>query len=179
MSAFNYNQHINTNSIQSELSNQTNDIGINYIMISPIESYLPKDYVKMILDDMYCNIDLEGSAFIPNKKNENININDESNIFYVGIMKINRWRDNEMANQLIDHLICDMPYKMNDYGWTIEKYNPSDSDDEELENVDMEFLESNSLQNSDNMSEFDGQIDDQINDQIDNYSNYDVEDFDD
>lgn len=171
MSAFDYEQ----DQLDQTDSYQVNNIGINYIIISPIESYLPKDYVKMILDETFCQIDLDGSAFVANKKDENINTNDESNIYYVGIMKVNRWHNTDMANQLIDHLICDMPFQMSEYGWTIEKYNPSDSDDEELENVDMEFLESNSLPNSDNI--FD---DNESMSSNNSYGeNYDLEEFDD
>jgi hypothetical protein len=94
MSAFSQTQQSET----GKQYQQSNDVGINYIIVSPIESYLPKDYVKMILDETYCQIDLDGSVFIPNKKNENIEINgeingelDESNIYYVGIMKINSY----------------------------------------------------------------------------------------
>ena len=172
MSAFEYSQIQQTNQ-------HSNDIGINYIIVSPIESYLPKDYVKMILDESYCQIDLEKSAFILHKKNEDIESTDESNIYHVGIMKVIRWHDTDMANQVVDHLICDMPYQMSEYGWTVEKYDPSDSDDEALEGVDMEFLE-----NSDNMS---GNMSDNMSDNMfDNMSDnisgdeqYDIEEFDD
>ena len=43
-------------------------------------------------------------------------------------MKINKWHDTDLANELIDKLICDMSYTMPEYGWIIEKYDPTDSD---------------------------------------------------
>jgi hypothetical protein len=115
---------------------------INYIRISPIESYLPKDYVKLIFEENYCQIDIQESTFITHKKYETkieteteaegiIEQNDipiEENIYYIGIMKINKWHDTDLANELIDKLICDMSYTMPEYGWIIEKYDPTDSD---------------------------------------------------
>jgi len=111
---------------------------INYIRISPIESYLPKDYVKLIFEENYCQIDIQESTFITQKKYEtetediieqnNDDVPIEENIYYIGIMKINKWHDTDLANELIDKLICDISYTIPEYGWIIEKYDPTDSD---------------------------------------------------
>ena len=91
----------------------------DYITISLIQSTLPKDYVKMILEETICQINFEESIFTLNSDSET---DSDENGYYNAIIKINKWYNNEITNEILNELICDNSYIMNDYGWIIEKY---------------------------------------------------------
>jgi hypothetical protein len=103
------------------LSNTDNDsLNIfDYITISLIQSTLPKDYVKMILEETICQINFEESIFTLNSDSET---DSDENGYYNAIIKINKWYNNDITNEILNELICDNSYIMNDYGWIIEKY---------------------------------------------------------
>jgi hypothetical protein len=115
------NQTALTESDQITLSKtDNNSLNIfDYITISLIQSTLPKDYVKMILEETICQINFEESIFTLNSDSET---DSDENGYYNAIIKINKWYNNEITNEILNELICDNSYIMNDYGWIIEKY---------------------------------------------------------
>jgi hypothetical protein len=107
----------------NDLNTQSHNY-VQYISVSPIKPYLPKEYVKMILEETLCQVDILESNFIPNKNINipNYNFYEDPEAYYTGIFKVNKWHDIELANQVLNNLICDMSYSMTEYEWSIQKY---------------------------------------------------------
>jgi hypothetical protein len=176
MSAFNNLNTFNHVNVNNDMANGLSNNYIKYISVSPIQSYLPKDYVKMILEESFCQIDLSNSIFVPNKEinTPNYNFYDDPDAYYTAIIKVNKWHDTELANQVLNNLICDIEYTMTEYNWSVQKYN---MDDNSLNNNDIEMLEN--LSEDDSVYNNDSNSISSDNDKNTNEFESDYEDVDD